>query len=1002
MGLLTLLLTGRPYGATYEPTSDFWYKPDPRFGGGTTEAGMLVSPESSMRLGAVFACVGLIADMVGSLPLILYRRLEDDGKERATTQPLYNVLRRRPNVRQTAKEWRTMGTAHLLLRGNFYNRLVVDGRGAITELQPLHPDRVTVRLLDSGRRGYTYRPPRGNAETYTQDEIHHVMGLSLDGVTGCSVIEYARESVGAAQAQEGFAARFWRQGAEGHLAFVAPGPMSDLSRKANEEALQARVGGWQNAHKALLLEGGLKPERISVTGRDAQYIESRKFSVSDIARFFRVPPHMIGDVDGSTSWGCLPSSTPVFTVTGPRAIADIEPGEEVWSLGADALVPSKVTAKRMTGVRPCLTVHTTARALRLTDNHQLPVRRYESIGNHGRSERGTAGWTTQWVRADEIRVGDFVAVPHGTHGVGDVAPNGRRLTVEAMELCGLYLGNGSLDGNRIEIAHATAADCLPYYRDAIAREFSAAPYTSATRTRFSSIEARDLLECGFTGTAYTKRVPGWVFTLTRELRLALLRGYLDSDGSVQHGVISYSSAHRELLEDMRHLCMSVAVPVGRVYVGRRAGSMTIRGRTYATRAKYVLALSSTSSNAAIGSRSPKKQARFRASETARALRHERQWRGGVVSKKSHLSPVAGWPYRDVLLQRVTAIETSTIAEPVWDLEVEGTESFIADGVIVHNSGIEQQTIGFVNFTLLPWLVSYEQAIYRDCIDDPEFFAEFLVDALLRGESATRATAHRTYVDGGIKSVNEVRVLENLNPLDGEEFDLPHRAGNIGGDPQGGDPATSKRPATAPTRPPATPPEEDDAVEGEAEVTPAPIAARKVVIAAAERLVRKEIAAIEKRAPRFAGDTAGWREWVTSFYGRHVDELVEALCLDRDHARRYGAQHCAELLEQGVSVLEAWRTEAPTALVALTAVTGPPMLEVADPVETTKYLVWEGRRVAKVIKVRADGTGRYLRIEETFTRNAEGMIVETHETRSVVDRVDEDLTTSNGPVAETRD
>ena len=303
MGILAQLITGRPIGATYAPWDNFWYGRDPQAGSGGTEAGIAVSPESALGLSAVYACVGLIADMIGTLPLHVYRRLPDDGKERAPSNPVYRLLHRQPNMRQTAKEWLTMGGAHMLLRGDFYNQIVLDGRGAETALLPLHPDRVTTRLLDSGRRGYIYRPPRGQPVTLTQDEVFHVMGLTLDGVHGCSVIEYARETIASSQAQEGFSARFWRQGAEGHLAFVAPNALSPQAREANEKVLQDRLGGWRQAHKPILLEGGMKAERISVSGRDAQYIESKRFSVADIARFFRVPPHMIGDVDGTTSWG---------------------------------------------------------------------------------------------------------------------------------------------------------------------------------------------------------------------------------------------------------------------------------------------------------------------------------------------------------------------------------------------------------------------------------------------------------------------------------------------------------------------------------------------------------------------------------------------------------------------------------------------------------------------------------------------------------------------------
>jgi HK97 family phage portal protein len=306
MGLLTSLLTGQPIGATYHETDDFWYRADPRMGGGgDTMAGYPVGPDTALRQSTVNACVGLISDMVGSLPLHVYRRLDNGGKERATGHPAYTLLHRRPNQRQTPKEWLTMGTQHLLLRGNFYNEVVLDRRFAAAELRPLHPDRVKCVLLDSDRRGYVYRPPKGPERTLTQDEMFHVMGpYSLDnGVTGCSVIEFARESIGAAHAQEGFAANFWRHGAEGHLVFVAPNALNAQSRDANEKVLRERMAGWQNAHKVMLLEGGAKPERITTTARDSQYIETQKFSAQRLCQFFRVSPDMVGINDGTSQWG---------------------------------------------------------------------------------------------------------------------------------------------------------------------------------------------------------------------------------------------------------------------------------------------------------------------------------------------------------------------------------------------------------------------------------------------------------------------------------------------------------------------------------------------------------------------------------------------------------------------------------------------------------------------------------------------------------------------------
>lgn len=297
MGLISSIVTGRPISATYAPIDNFWYQTDPR--GSRTASGYAVTPESALRLGAVFACVGLISDMIGALPLLVYRKQDDGGKERATTNPLFSLLHRQPNQRQTSKEWRSMGAAHLLLRGNFYNEIVLDRRFAVSELRPLHPDRVTVTLLDSGRRGYTYRAPSGPPRAFTQDEIFHVMGFTLDGVVGCSVVEYARESISTALLQEGYAGRFWNEGGEPRSLLMRDTPGPAMSKETKEDLQRA----WRERGNKLAIIEGLKYQAVGMTGRDAQYVESRKFSVSDIARFFRVPPHMIGDVDGSTSWG---------------------------------------------------------------------------------------------------------------------------------------------------------------------------------------------------------------------------------------------------------------------------------------------------------------------------------------------------------------------------------------------------------------------------------------------------------------------------------------------------------------------------------------------------------------------------------------------------------------------------------------------------------------------------------------------------------------------------
>lgn len=301
MGIFSALLS--EYRATYAPFEDFWFQKDPR--GSTTQAGAYVSPDSAMKLGAVFGCVGLISSLVGSLPLILYRKTEagteNEGRERAITHPVYNLLRRQPNAWQTASEWLTMGVQYLLTRGNFYNRIAFDARGAVQALIPLHPDRMRVTQdEDTGRRGYVYRPLRGQQRTYTQDEIAHTTShFSLDnGVTGCSVIEFSRESIGTAQQQEAHAGKFWAGGGELTGVLTVPGSI-------NEQTDKAMQASWKESRRSssiAILQGGTTFTPMSVKGRDAQYLESRSFSVTDICRFFNVSPYWLG-VEGQWATG---------------------------------------------------------------------------------------------------------------------------------------------------------------------------------------------------------------------------------------------------------------------------------------------------------------------------------------------------------------------------------------------------------------------------------------------------------------------------------------------------------------------------------------------------------------------------------------------------------------------------------------------------------------------------------------------------------------------------
>lgn len=278
---------------------DFWYNTP----GVASLTGLTVSPETAMKVSAVWACVNLIADSLSMMPLVVYKRRPDEGRERATDYYLYRVLHDQPNRWQTAMEFRGMLTAHVLLRGNAYSRIVAGRRGFADTLIPLHPDRVTPERLENSTLRYKYRQEDGQEIYYTDEEIFHLRGLSFDGWRGVSVIEYARESVGLALATEQHGARVFSQGAMPPLVIKHPGRLSKEAQDRLKDSWMEKYSGLSNVHKPAVLEENMTIEKIGMTSEDAQYLQTRDFQVADVARWFRVPLHMIGETTKATSWG---------------------------------------------------------------------------------------------------------------------------------------------------------------------------------------------------------------------------------------------------------------------------------------------------------------------------------------------------------------------------------------------------------------------------------------------------------------------------------------------------------------------------------------------------------------------------------------------------------------------------------------------------------------------------------------------------------------------------
>lgn len=297
--MLSTLLGGpvkRRQRLSAEGDRSFW-----PFSYNSTSSGQVVNPITAMRVAAVYACVRVLSETLASAPCITYRK-GPKGRVRATELPIYGVLHDQPNQWQSSFEFWEMCMSHLALRGNFYCVIVPGSKGAVTELFPLHPDRIKVERQDNGRLRYTFTDMQtGQPETYTQDEIFHVRGLSRDGgLTGTSIIQNAEETIGGAMAADKYNSSYFKNDATPGMVLATEQPLTAEARNETAAMWNKRHAGSENAHRTAVLSNGLKPMPLSVTNRDSQFIELRQFGRSEIASAFRVPPHLIGDLERAT------------------------------------------------------------------------------------------------------------------------------------------------------------------------------------------------------------------------------------------------------------------------------------------------------------------------------------------------------------------------------------------------------------------------------------------------------------------------------------------------------------------------------------------------------------------------------------------------------------------------------------------------------------------------------------------------------------------------------
>ena len=302
MGIKSLFGFGQARDKPVDKAADAGYS----FLFGRTTSGKPVNERTAMQTTAVYACVRILAEAVASLPLHVYEYQDDGGKKLVHDHPLYYLLHDEPNPEMTSFVFRETLMSHLLIWGNAYAQIIRDGAGRVLGLYPLLPDKMDVQRDDKGNIYYVYSrnsdenpmfKEYGNIKLKAEDVLH-IPGLGFDGLIGYSPIAMAKNAVGMTLACEEYGASFFANGANPGGVLEHPGVLKDPSKV--RESWNSVYRGVSNAHKIAVLEEGMKYQQIGIPPEEAQFLETRKFQVNEIARLYRIPPHMVGDLDKSS------------------------------------------------------------------------------------------------------------------------------------------------------------------------------------------------------------------------------------------------------------------------------------------------------------------------------------------------------------------------------------------------------------------------------------------------------------------------------------------------------------------------------------------------------------------------------------------------------------------------------------------------------------------------------------------------------------------------------
>jgi len=665
----------------------------PAFGGGKPNLDGVLYPDATYQSSAsagfgrnelVYAC---IRERAENLPQSVLRVYPGD-QPAAHGESLENHRLRRlisqPNPVTGEFEFFELSVTYLDLAGNCY-WLIQRGRdGLPAELWPVRPDLIRIfPTLDPRVWSYGYiLDPTTSARNVTsaiipitsRDMIHVKYANPLSAYFGQAPLRPAARAVSLDNAATDFVDTLLRN-------YAVPGVVIKTSSEVTQAVADKLKRKWKASFagarrgEPAVLQAGMDVQPLGMSLRDLEFPDLRAFSESRICAALQVPPILVGAKVGlDRSTFCLPYSSRVWTARGPVPIGEIREGDAVWSHAGGGLALRPVTHHAVAGHGAVYRIQTKNRVLRASGNHPLLVR---VPGRRGGGPNATRHARTAWRRADEIRPGDRVVQAQSLPDLGGiVAPGGLLATADLLQWCGAYFGDGCGVGHaasRIAIAMPPADRCRDHYEKLTARLF--APSTMQQGERyfgFTSAKAKRFLRTlGLSGTAGTKRVPGWMYGLARPLRLAFLAGITDSDGHIdRRGSLTVCLANRELVEDIKMLLVSCGIQasnLGKVTIP--ASSLPNPGLRDSYEAWRI-----TASSAAEVAEIPFADWLYRERVAANAGRRRR---GGMDAGHAGLDDCLGF-------YTVRSVSTEP-AEDVFDIEVEDGHTFVAEGIVVHNT-----------------------------------------------------------------------------------------------------------------------------------------------------------------------------------------------------------------------------------------------------------------------------------------------------------------------------